>query len=248
MLKNLLLISGIFIILYNCAGNKPKASMSAEEYFKFAMQEYNDEDYYEANQDFTVIVFRFPGSSVADSAQFYLAETHYHMDEYLIAASEFEKLITDMPNSSLVPKAQFRLAESYEKMSPRPELDQTYTIKAIRAYQTFVEDYPRNPLKEEAEKRILKLRSKLALKELKTARIYRKMNKFRAAIIYYDSILKEYYDTEWADDAMYGKILTYIDMGDYASAKAEKEKFLKQFPNSDRLRQVERLGELKVGD
>ncbi len=248
MLKNLLLISGIFIILYNCAGNKPKASMGAEEYFKFAMQEYNDEDYYEANQDFTVIVFRFPGSSVADSAQFYLAETHYHMDEYLIAASEFEKLITDMPNSSLVPKAQFRLAESYEKMSPRPELDQTYTIKAIRAYQTFVEDYPRNPLKEEAEKRILKLRSKLALKELKTARIYRKMNKFRAAIIYYDSILKEYYDTEWADDAMYGKILTYIDMGDYASAKAEKEKFLKQFPNSDRLRQVERLGELKVGD
>jgi len=248
VLKNLFLLIVFIILIISCAGNKPKSSLTAEEYFKFAMQEFEDEDYFEANQDFTVIVFRFPGSAIADSAQLYLGETHFEMSEFLIAASEYDKLITDMPNSSLVPRAQFRLAESYEEMSPRAELDQTYAIKAIRAYQTFVEDYPRNPLKEEAEKRILKLRSKLAQKDLKSAKIYRKMRKFKAAIIYYNSILHDFYDTEWADEAMYGKILTYIEMGDFGSAKKEKQKFEKQFPNSEILGRVERLGELKVGD
>ncbi len=248
MLKNLFILIVLITVILDCAGNKPKSSLTAEEYFKLAIEEFNDEDYFEANQDFTVIVFRFPGGVIADSAQFYLGETHYKMGEFLIAASEYEKLVTDMPNSSLVPQAQYKLAESFEQMSPRAELDQSYAIKAIRAYQTFVEDYPRDPLKEQAEKKMLDLRSKLALKDLKSAKIYRKMRKFKAAIIYYDSILHDYYDTEWADEAMYGKILTYIDMGDYGAAKKEKQKFEKQFPNSEILRRVERLGELKVGD
>jgi outer membrane protein assembly factor BamD len=248
VLRKIIVLLALIVLIFSCAGNKPKSSMTADEYFEFAMEEFENEDFFEANQDFTVIVFRFPGSTVADSAQFYLAETHYSMDEYLIAASEFEKLVTDMPNSSLVPKAQYRLAESYEQMSPRAELDQSYTLKSIRAYQTFIEDYPRDSHKEAAEQKILELRNKLALKDFKSATIYRKMNKFKAAIIYYDSVLKEYFDSEWADDAMYGKIITYIEMGDINSAKAEKEKFIKQFPNSDRMSQVEHLGELKVAN
>jgi len=240
-LKSLFLFLLSVIILVSCSGNKPEPNWTAKEYFQYAKVKYDEESYFDASNEFTVVLLRFPGSSVADSAQYYLAASHYQMDEFLIAAVEYEKLVNTMSQSSLVPDAQFQMAESYYRLSPRAALDQEYTQKAIRAYQGFIEDYPSNPLKEKAEKRILELRSKLALKEFKSAEIYRKMKEFRAALIYYDQVLDNYYDTEWADDAQYGKIRTYLELEDREMAQLEVSKFEQQFPQSELLENLNGL-------
>ncbi len=237
--KGLLLL--IAILIMACAGTRPQPDWSAEQYFHYAKKLFDDEDYYEAADQFTVVTLRYPGSTIADSAQYYLAESHFKMKEYLIAAAEFEKLINNMPHSKLVPLAQYKLALSYYKLSPRPELDQEYTLKAIRQFQYFIEENPTHPLKDDALKKIAELRDKLAEKEFKNADIYRKMHEFRAAIIYYDQVLQKYYDTSWADDAQLGKIETYLQMDDYASAAKEVEKFKAQFPNSELMKKVEKL-------
>lgn len=228
-------------ILINCAGNKPQADWSGSQYFHYALNLFEDEDYYEAANEFTVVVLRYAGTSVADSAQYYLAESHYMMEEYLIAAVEYQKLITSMSHSPLVALAQFKLADSYYMQSPRPELDQTYTYKAIRAFQVFIEDYPGHELKPKAEKKIADLRDKLAYKALASAEIYRKMREFDAAIIYFDQVLDKYYDSSWADDAMVGKIQTYIEMDKPQNASKEVEKFKAQFPQSDLQGRVDEL-------
>ncbi len=240
MLRILLLVSMLALVL-NCAGTKPQADWSGSQYFHYARQLFDDEEYYDAANEFTVVVLRYAGTSVADSAQFYLAKSHFMMEEYLIAAVEYEKLITSMSRSPLVPEAQFELAESYFKLSPRPSLDQEYTLKAIRAYQTFIEDYPTHLLKEKAEKKIAILRDKLADKAYENAEIYRKMRKYRAAIIYYDQVIEKYYDSSWADKAMVGKIETYIEMEDYVMARKEVEKFRAQFPDSNEKETVDAL-------
>ncbi len=229
------------ILILGCAGNRPKPDWTAEQYFSYAKKLFEDEDYYEAANEFTVVTLRYPGSSISDSAQYYLAESHFKMKEYLIAAAEYEKLITNMRRSKLVPLAQFKLAESYYQLSPRPELDQEYTLKAIREFQIFIEDNPTHPLKEEALKKIAELRDKLALKEFKNADIYRKMREYKAALIYFDQVLENYYDTSWADDAMLGKIQTYLDMGDIQAAQKEIEKFKDQFQGSELIKKVESL-------
>lgn len=235
----LVLLISLFII--NCAGNKPKPDWDAEQYFKYAKSLYDDEDYYEASNEFTVVVLRFAGTSVADSAQYYLAESHYHMDEYLIAAVEFEKLINSMSRSPLVPLAQFRLAESYFEQSPRAPLDQTYTNKALRAFQTFIEDYPTHELKDKAQKKIAILRDKLAEKAYVNAENYRKMREYDAALIYYDQVLDKYYDSSWADDALVGKIETYLEMEKSDQALKELDKFKQQFPDSELQAKLDQL-------
>jgi outer membrane protein assembly factor BamD len=221
----------VFLIL-NCSGKKPQTDWDAKEYYRYAKNQYNEEDYFDAVNNFTVIVLRYAGSIYADSAQYFLATAHFNMDEFIIAAEEYKKLINDMPQSPLVPSAQFMLAESYYKMSPRSALDQENTYKAIKEYQTYLEEYPLHGKKEEAEKKIIELRDRLAAKHWRNAELYRKMHKYKSCIIYCDIILNSYYDSEYAEYAQYEKALAYLAMDDIQKAKEELLIFKDKFPDS----------------
>jgi len=240
-LKYLFFIATL-MVFSACSSSRNDKPATGIERFHEAKAAFDNEDYYESSQALQQIVWSFSGSTIADSAQYYLGQSHFKMEEYILAASEFEKLITHMPHSKLVPEAEYMLAESYYKQSPRPELDPEYTIKAIRAYQSFIEDFPTVTLRPEAEKKILKLRSKLAEKNYNSGVIYRKMKEYRASIIYFDDVLTKYYDTPWADDAQLGKIETYVDAEDFASARKELDKFELQFPKSDFRQKAAELG------
>jgi outer membrane protein assembly factor BamD len=237
LLNFLLLIA----LIVGCAGNKPKPEWTASQYFRYAKEMYDDEDYFDASNEFTVVALRYAGSTVADSAQFYLGETHFMMKEYLVAASEYEKLINNMSHSPLASNAQYKLAESYFYLSPRPALDQKYTESAIREFQLFVEEFPTHELKADAEAKIATLRDRLAEKMWSNADIYRKMRKYKAAIVYFEQVLEKYYDTSWADDALLGKIETYVENKDYDQAGKEIAKFNEQFPQSELKKDVAKL-------
>jgi outer membrane protein assembly factor BamD len=216
-----------------CSGRSPEPSWEAEEYFDYARELYANEDYYESANEFTIILLRYAGSSIADSAQFYLGMSHYQLEEYIISAAEFSKLINNMPQSPLVPEAQYMLGMSYYMMSPRAALDQEYTNKSLRAFQTFIEDFPRHKKREDVEKKLMELREKLAQKEFLNADLYRKMFQLQSSLIYYDIVLERYYDTSWADDALLGKVLVYMEMEDWENALENLLIFKDKFPDSD---------------
>ena len=245
MVKNVLVLILTIIVFAGCTGKQPQSDWTAEEYFRYAKEKYDDEDYFESVRDFTVVILRYAGSAVADSAQFFLACSHFYMDEYIISAAEFSKLINDMPQSPLVSEAQYMLGESYYQMSPRAELDQQYSWNAVKEFQIFLEDYPTSPRREEVEKKIIELREKFANKYYKNAELYRKMRNYNSSIIYYNFVLSNYYDTDFADDAQYGKALSYIELEDFLQAKEELLIFLDKFPDSKLLIQVkEKLKEI----
>ncbi len=223
-----------------CSGRQPESSWTPEEYFKYAMELYTDEDYFEATNEFTIIILRFSGSSVADSAEYYLGMSHYDMAEYIISAAEFEKLINNMSQSPLVADAQYMLGKSFYEMSPRPSLDQEYTIKALKAFQIFVEDFPTHPKRNEIEQKLLELREKLAEKAYLNAELYRKMLRWKSSIIYYDIVLEKYYDTEWVDDALLGKAITYMDLDEWEKAREQLLILKEKFPDTDLSYSVER--------
>lgn len=231
--KYLVIIALTVLIWIGCSGRQPEGTWTAEEYFKYAKEMYDDEDYFECTNEFTIIVLRYPGSSIADSAQYYLGMSHYKLEEFIISGAEFSKLVNNMSQSPLVAEAQFMLGMSFYRMSPRASLDQVYTLKALRTFQLYIEDYPRHPKREEVEKRLLELREKLAYKEFNNAELYRKMFRLKSSIIYYDIVLERYYDTSWADDALLGKALTYIDLEEYQKAKEQLILLKNKFPGSD---------------
>jgi outer membrane protein assembly factor BamD len=229
------------IILAGCGGRQPQPDWTAEEYYHYAKEKFDDEDYFEAINDFTVVILRYPGSSVADSAQFFLGMSHYYLDEFIISSAEFSKLINNMSRSPLVPDAQFMLAESYYEMSPRSALDQEYSLKALREYQLFLEDYPTHARNADAERKMYELRDKQAEKTWNNAELYRKMMEFESSLIYYDLVLERYYDTEYADDALYGKSQVLMELEQYVEAKEQLLLFREKFKDSEILPKAERL-------
>ncbi len=237
---------GLILIVGSGCGHKiNKQALGPDEYFEYAKKKFDDGDYLEAITDFTVIILKFSGNPVVDDAQYYLAESHFKSKEYLVAISEYQKLITDYPTSPYAPLAQFKIGLSYYKLSLRPELDQEYTYKGIREFQTFIEENPHHELKEQAEKFIRELRIKLAKKKLLAANTYRKMGIYDSAVIYYDIVISEYYDTPQLAEAMFWKGECLLKLKKYTEAYNAFTVFVEKFPDHEMAgRAKERIQEI----
>lgn len=219
-------------LLLACGTTKIPPNLTAEERFEVAKRLFDKGKYLDAKTQFKIITLNNPGSSIVDEAQYYLAETHFKLKEYLLAASEYERVLRMYPQSPLVDDAQYKIGLCYFKLSPGYALDQDYTLKAIGEFQRFLEDHPNSDLVPQVEKYLFECRSKLAQKDYKAGELYRKMGDCRAAVVYFDSVLNNYYDTKFAEKAHYWKAECLRRLGDYEAAQKEFEDFLSRYPKS----------------
>ena len=230
------------VVIWSFAGcNKETvnlAKMTPEQQFEYAKKIFDKKDYYKAKMQFMLITMSNPGSKVVEKAQFYLAESYYHLKEYITAIEEYKKLIRSLPTSPYVDDASYKIGMCYYKLSPGYALDQEYTVKAITQFQRFLEDYPNSELRPEVEKRLAECRNKLAKKEYKNGELYRKMGYYRAAVISFDNVLKDYYDTKFADDALYWKGECLRKAGKLKEAEKTFNEFLAKYPKDTRVEKV----------
>jgi outer membrane protein assembly factor BamD len=220
------------IVLFACGGNKAKPNLTTEERFAYATKLFKGKDYFEARTQFRIIILNAPGNTIVDQAQFYLAECHFNMDEYITAASEYEKLVRLYPRSALLDDAQYKIALCYDKLSPKADLDQKYTFKAIEEYQRFMEEFSTSELAGEVEKRLSTLRNKLAKKEFNTGNLYRKMTVYESAILSFDDVLNRFYDSQYAEPALFYKGECLLKLQRWNDARTALEQFVQKFPQS----------------
>ena len=220
------------LALAACGGNKARLNMGTEERFALAMKLFNKKDYFEARTQFRIIILNAPGNTIVDQAQFYLAECHYEMDEFILAKSEYERLLKLYPRSAFLDDAQYKLALCYDRLSPKSDLDQKYTLNAIEEFQRFLEDYPSSEYAEEVEKKLYAARSKLAKKEFDTGNLYRKMTLYEAALFSFDEVLNRYYDSQYAEPALFYKGESLFKLDRLPEAQTVLEALLAKFPKS----------------
>jgi outer membrane protein assembly factor BamD len=226
-----ILLAGI-VAVAGCGTSEQITSPSAEERFQRGLKLYEDEDYLEAINEFTVITHQHQGSVVGDDAQFYLGECQFQRGDYRTAAFEYEMLKRNMPASPFVPEAQYKLGLCYYMLSPKSSLDQQDTFRAIEELQTFVELYRENPHASDAEKKIDELNLRLAKKAYDNARLYATMGEYRSATIYFDGVIEKYHDTEYAPLSYLGKAEALISRKRFQEALATVSRFLFLFPDS----------------
>jgi len=216
-----------------CAGRQQLVkNASPADSFTKAKAVFDKKDYFKAKNLFTVIVLNNPAGETYEAAQYYLAESHFHLKEYVEAISEYEKLIKSMPRSAWVDDSEYKIGLCYVKLAPGYALDQEYTYKAIDQLQKFLEDYPESELRTEGEKRLAECREKLARKEYKTGELYTRMGYYKAAIISFDVVLDEYYDTSFADDALFLKGVSHLKLNEIEPADLAFRSLIVKYPDS----------------
>lgn len=239
-IKILLIISLSQIFMF-CSGAKDLSKLSPEERFLLAKQMFDKRDYMEAISEFESLMIQFSGTEIVDDAQYYLAFSYYKREEYIKSAFEFSKLIRDYPASEYVKDAQFMLAESYYKLSPSYLLDQRFTEKAIEEYQAFIDFFPDDHRKLEAERKIRELNDKLARKIFETGEQYRRMNSIKSALIYYDLLLEKYPDSKYSSEALYIKIKLLIERSRNKEALEEALRYMQRYPDSQYAKEIQKI-------
>ncbi len=228
-LASFLLFAMLLTMLSGCAGRRKWVDQPADVAWEKIQNYYGRKKYLDAVEHLEIFLINHAGTAKADSAQFILAESHFKMKEYIIAAAEYEKLVSQYPQSPLVEEASYKMGLSFYKLSPKYSLDQSYTHRAFDSFQLFLEEFPASEYKSDALDMIDEIRDKLAKKVFENGRLYQKVKEYDAARIYYDEVLNNYYDTEYAPKALFEKGMTYEAVADTQGAIDQYATFLSKY-------------------
>jgi len=228
-------------------------SSDMEAKYTAAVKYYDKKDYYHALQIFEELISVFRGTSKAEMSYFYYTYCSYYIDDYTLAAYHFNNFVQSYPNSPRAEEMQYMYAYCYYLDSPIASLDQTSTLEAIDKFQLFINKYPASSKVAEANKIIDELRLKLEVKAFENARLYFRTENYKAAVIAFNNLLKDYPYTVYREDALFLCLKSsYLyaqnsvearKMERFKAAREEYLEFVDNFPQSRYLREAEKMME-----
>lgn len=217
-----------------CASGEVKLFQTPEDQFEYAKKLYAEKKYEKAAEAFQTVIFRFHGTSLADSVAFYIGQCYYSAEDYILAVAEFKRLLQNYPNSPLADEAHYFVAKSYFNDTPdNVGLEQDGISDAISTIENFFEDFPNSPFRQNARDLLDSCYARLAQKNYRNGEVYFKIGDLRAARIYLEEVVTDYTQAEWVGKALFR--LAEIDYKEkqYTESEAKLNNFLKAFPNHE---------------
>jgi outer membrane protein assembly factor BamD len=254
-MKNWLLITCIAIVTIGQMACKDieKIKKSTDQNYKLAKANefYDKKKWEEANILYEDLLTVFKGTKQFEDLYYKYTYSFYNMNNFLAASYHFKNFSDIFPNSARHDECEYQTCMCLYKMSPESTLDQSSTVKAIGALQTFVNTHPESPKVAEANKIIDEARKKLEKKDGDAAALYFKISEFRSAGTAYASLIKKYPDSDLCD---YYQLMVAKSNYNYArlSIPAKQEErfnialvdyndFLSNYPNSKLKSEADKL-------
>jgi len=184
---------GAFALLACSSGKKLTKEESCQEKWDKVALKIEKKKYVQLKEGLTEIINSCQGTAFMEDAVYHLAESHFHLKEWIEAESEYANFLREFPASKKYDEqVRYRLAEVAGEQVESPSRDQTKTLEAILAYETFIGEYPDSKRVDSANTELNQLKDKLVAKQMQIAHLYSRMNEPQAAAIYYKNLLKEF--------------------------------------------------------
>jgi outer membrane assembly lipoprotein YfiO len=160
-----------------------------------------DSNFDKAIKTYRQVIDNQPFTEFSAVAQYRIGLSYFKMELYDEAGAEFQKLLDFYPNSEWSAEAAFGTADSRCSLALPHEYDKTASEEAIAKFRSFTRSYPDSSKVEEAKEKIEKLREVAAEHEYRIGEYYHRNMKYRSARLYFDSIVRDYSETTWAEKA-----------------------------------------------
>lgn len=240
----------IALLFCSCGGKYTRLlkSTNNELKYKAANEYYDKKQWSKAQELYNSVMSYMRGTPRYETMYYRYAYCAFNQKDYMNAEQLFKTFSDNFPTSQYLEEISFNRAFCFYKQSPRPELDQTPTQKAMATYQEYVNTYPNAPRVAQANDYIKACMYKLEEKEFLGCKLYYDMGYYKAAHVTFQLLMDDYPQSIHTDkyllyslEAMYKyatKSFEEHQVDRYNTVKSECDDFLNRFPNSPLLDKV----------
>lgn len=197
LLSSLLVFSLLLVFLSGCETPEKVLKSNNLMYKEAKAREwYNKKEYFKCIPVLEELIGLMKGRQSVEELYYMYCMANYNQGDYMISAYHFKNYYDQYTTSERAEECLYMYAKSYQMLSPKPDLDQTYTYKALEAYAFFLSMYPDNKYVKETNDAVQKLRRKLEKKALSNAELYYKTGNYKAAATCYENLLIDYPDID----------------------------------------------------
>lgn len=246
------LVPAFLLVLVTTSCNKYNKVIKSKDYeykLKMADQYFAKGKYKIAQELYEELFPVFKGTIKFEELYYKDAYCFYYMKEYADAENLFKGFLEVFPNSARAEEVDYLRSYCFYKQSPKLELEQVNTVKAMGMMQTFINTHPGSARNKEASDIIDKCRAKLELKEHRAAELYYNMGQYRAAALAYSSLINNYPESAKGEEYKLKAVKSYYKFAKlsyedkqierYEKVIAEYEDFVDRYPDSKLLKEAE---------
>lgn len=245
-LQGIIYLSLCLLVFASCSKfRKIQKSDDIEYKYESAVKYYNENDYYRASLLFEEVIPLLRGRPEAEDAQFKFAYCYFQQKQYILSAHYFRTFYTTYSRSTKAEEGEYMYAFSLYKQSPNANLDQTSTMEAITAMQSFLNKHPYSEFAKDADKLIGDMQEKLETKAFDNAVQYHKLMRYKAALIAFENFRQGYPDSDYMEQVHFLEVESQFLLAEASiqSKKLERyketltryESFVDTYPESEYL-------------
>jgi outer membrane assembly lipoprotein YfiO len=147
---------------------------------------------------FERIIERNPLGFIAADSQVKIAECYYQLRQFEEAEASYLSVMENYPNSEWVPYAQFRIP--YCRLTNIRIQERNYDLlsKSREGFEIYLANNPQGALVNTTKEIIEELDIAIAERDYKVGEFYLRRKRPDAGLVYLESVIKDYPNTEWA--------------------------------------------------
>jgi outer membrane protein assembly factor BamD len=228
----ILVWAALATVVAGCGGGVPFPGLDADEIFNLGVQAYESGDWTAAIKAFERVLIT-PGFTRAPEARLYMAKSYFGDEKFILSRSEYQRVLDRYPADTVAPHASLGVCEAYAKASPILQRDQTPTRNAWQSCGNVARDYAGTLVGLHAAEIQLTMYNKLAEADYVRGKHYFRRRLYDSALIFFEDVLKNYPDSEWAPWAMHDIIQAFEKIGYEADAEEYRRRLKQTYPDSE---------------
>ena len=214
-------MSIILITLSSCSNEVIQKStikeksleLQVQETYKEAMEALEDGDVLYAAKKFNEAEILFPQANSAPQSALMAAYSYYIQDYYGDAIAELTRFIKVYPSHKDLVYTYYLLGICYYEQIVDEKKDLQSIVNAKKNFNIILENYPNTEYAIDAEFKIDLINDILAAKEMYLGRYYIEKEKWIPAINRYKTILENYDDTIYVEEAIHRLVEIHYKVG-----------------------------------